>query len=599
MKLSDYVINFAAKLGVKHIFLLPGGGCMHLLDSLGRCSEIEYVCNLHEQACAIAADAYGQYTNNLGVALVTTGPGGTNAITGVVAAWIDSTPCLFISGQVKRSDLMSNSGLRQKGYQEVDIIKLVKSVTKYAITIQDPLSIKYHLEKAIYLASNPRTGPVWIDIPLYIQSSSIDESKLSNFDPNEIDVSFDFHLLKKQAKNVIELLNISERPVILAGNGIRLSKAQKDFLHLIDILKVPVLTTWKTIDLLQDDHWLFVGRPGCVGQRGANFSQQNSDLILIIGARLDNGQIGYNQEYFARAAKKVIVDIDPAELNKMAIPIDIKIRADAKIFIKELINQIKKTKDYSKWLDLCKEWQSRYPVILQKYWEETEYVNPYILIEILSDELTENDLLISCSSGTASEITMQAFKVKNGMRILNSPGLGAMGFGIPASIGGCLASQRKRTVCIDGDGGFQLNVQELETVKRLNLPIKFFVFNNQGYASIRVTQRNYFAGNYVASDCNSGLTLPDIVKIANAYGINAISIKDHKNIKNKVREVLNYEGPYICEVMVSPDQVASPRISSKQKDDGSMVSSPLEDLWPFLDRSEFLANMLVPPVNYD
>ena len=598
MKLSDYVIGRVAE-EVGHVFMLAGGGCMHLVDSVGRCRDLEHVCNLHEQACAIAADAYGQYTNNLGVALVTTGPGGTNTLTGVAAAWLESTPCLVISGQVKRADLSTGRGVRQMGFQEINIVDIVRPITKRAVTVTEPSTIKYHLEKALYLARHGRPGPVWIDIPLDVQAAEIDETELKKFDPGEIANPFDPDLLKRQVNNTIQLLNQAERPVILVGNGVRLAKGIDDFLELIEILQVPVLTTWKAIDFLPEDHPLYLGRPGAVGQRGANFAQQNSDWILILGARLDLGQTGYNHRNFARAAKKIMVDVDPAEIRKMDTTIDVPVCADARDFIQEVIRQrdLIVPRDRSTWWARCREWKAKYPVVLPEYWEDEQGVNNYVLADVLSDEMSGDDLLVPGSSGACSELTMQAIRVKPGMRIFNSQGLGAMGFGIPASIGGCVASGRKRTVCIDGDGGFQLNIQELETVKRLNLPIKFFVLNNDGYASIRATQRNYFDGRYVGSSPESGLTLPDTLKIASAYGLSTMQIEDHRHIRERVRQVLEQDGPVVCDVKISPNQVTAPRLSSMQRADGSMVSKPLEDLWPFLEREEFLANMVIPPLD--
>ncbi len=598
IKLSDYVFRFVADLGVRHVFILPGGGCMHLVDSVSRCPDIEYVCNLHEQACAIAADAYGQYTNNLGVVLVTTGPGGTNTVTGVAAAWLDSTPCLFISGQVKRSDMIGDRGVRQMGFQEMNIVRLVNSITKYAVTVTDPGSIRYHLEKAVHLARSGRPGPVWVDIPLDVQATMIEKRDLVEFAPDEVEQPADPNILEQQVGEAIQLFNQAERPVILVGNGVRLANGKEDFLRLIEILKAPILTTWKAIDFLPECHWLFAGRPGSAGQRGASFTQQNSDWILTIGARLDSGQTGYSHQNFARAARKIMVDIDPAEIRKMMMPIDVPVFADAGAFIREFIRQSDKiiARDRSNWLARCKDWQAKYPVLLPEYWDEQGRVNDYVLIETLSDEMSSQDLLVPGSSGACSERTLQAFKVKEGMRILNSPGLGAMGFGVPASIGACIASGKRRTVCIDGDGGLSMNIQELETVRRLNLPIKFFVLNNQGYASIRATQRSYFEGRYVASSQSSGLSLPDTLKVAEAYGLPVARIQDHTNIRQKVREVLQLTGPVVCDVMVSQDQETMPRLSSIQRADGSMVSKPLEDLWPFLDREELISNMLIPPL---
>lgn len=596
VKLSDYVMNFISQLGVKDVFMFPGGGCMHLVDSLGTNPNLNYVTNLHEQAATIAAEAYGQYTNKIGVALVTTGPGGTNAITGVAGAWIDSTPLLMISGQVKRADLIGKRGVRQMGGQEVDIVSIVKTITKYAVTVMEPELIRYHLEKAVYFAKSGRPGPVWIDIPLDVQASTIEAENLKGYQIDQPDLSPDSTALKGQVEEIVKLLGQAERPVVLAGNGIRLAKGGEEFIDLIDKLRIPVLTTWKQIDLLPEEHPLFFGRPGAIGQRGANFIQQNSDLILVIGARLDFGQTAYNHKNFARAAKKIIVDVDPAEINKLEMPVDVAVCSDARVFIQELLRQ---TRDlrlpyYNSWITRCKEWKNKYPVVLPEYWDEKDYVNIYVLVEVLSEAMNEDDVLVPGSSGACSEITMQAFKVKEGQRILNTPGLGSMGFGLPASIGACIAGRRKRTVCINGDGGFQLNIQELETLARLELPVKIFYLNNQGYGSIRATQRNFFNGRYVGSNTTGGLTLPDIVKVAGAYGITATRLTTHEDIRDKVKEILNLPGPVICEVMTPPDLATAPRTSSMQKPDGTMVSKPMEDLWPFLDRDEFKANMIIP-----
>lgn len=595
IKLSDYVFQFIAQQGVRHVFMLPGGGAMHLVDSLGRNKRLGYICNLHEQASAIAADAYSQFTNNLGAALVTTGPGGTNTLTGVAASWLDSIPVLFISGQVKRSDVMGERGVRQMGFQEIDIVTLVSSITKYAVTVNDPSSIRYHLEKAVRLAKSGRPGPVWIDIPLDVQAAMIDEDMLKAFDAEEIDRVSSAETLSSKVAAALELLSKAERPVILAGNGIRLSGALDDFLALVEELEIPVLTTWKAADFIPEDHPLYSGRPGAVGQRGANFTQQNADWLLIIGARMDFGQTAYNHENFARGAVKIMVDIDPAEIRKMRMPIDVPVEADAGDFLREFLKRLPaadKKRDRSAWIMKCRELKNRYPVVLPEYYEEKGFVNDYVLIDILSDEVSPDDLLIPGSSGACSERSMQAFRVKSGVRVLNSQGLGSMGFGIPAAIGGCVASGGKRTVCIDGDGGFVMNVQELETVRRLSLPIKFFVLNNGGYVSIQTTQKNYFGGHYVASTTSSGLTLPDITATAKAFGIPAARIENHSGIRERVCEILATEGPVICEVMVSPDQVTAPRVSSRQREDGSMESLPMEDLWPFLEREEFESNMI-------
>lgn len=594
IKLSDYVINYIAKLGVKHIFMLPGGGCMHLVDSVGRNKKIEFVGCLHEQAAVIAADAYAQYNNDIGVALVTTGPGGTNTITGVAASWIDSTPLLVLSGQVKRKDLLTGKGVRQMGIQEVDIISLVKPVTKYAVTVLEPESIRYHLEKAIHVAKKGRPGPVWIDIPLDVQGAIIDEKELKPFDPLDEAKQEQNDLTRKLVEKTIRLLNDSERPVILAGRGIWLAHAEKEFLKIIKSLGIPVLTTWRMMDILPEDNELYFGRPGSIASRGANFVQQNADFILTIGARLDLPQVGHSYDNFARDAKKVIVDIDNTEINKIETEIDVPIVSDAKEFLVEFINiDMVKTKDRSVWLSKCNEWKGKYPVILPEYLKSANYVNTYALIDVLSEILTPDDVIVPGSSGSCAEITCQAFRIKKGQRLVNSPGLGSMGFGLPQSIGACLASGGKRTICIVGDGGLQHNIQELETLKRLNIPVKLFVLNNNGYAAIRNTHKRFFDGRLVCCDPSSGLTLPDTCKIATAYGLKAVKIADQKNLKKDVRNILNMYGPVVCDVVVDPDLQMAPRLSSMASPDGTMVSKPLEDLWPFLDREEFKSNMVI------
>ena len=598
MKLSDYVMDFLADAGLGHLFLLPGGGAMHLVDSAGKCRRIEYVCNLHEQACAIAADAYGQYTSRFGAALVTTGPGGTNTLTGVAAAWLDSTPCLFLSGQVKRADLAGGRGVRQMGFQEIDIVRMASAITKYAVTVLDPATIRYHLEKALFLARSGRPGPVWIDIPLDVQAAQIDPLKLEGLRPEEWERRPGEELVQRQVARAIELFNASERPCVLAGNGVRLSGAMAEFQECIELLQAPVLTTWKAIDFLPESHPLYAGRPGSVGQRGANFTLQNSDCLLSLGARLDYGQVGYSHANFARAARKIVVDIDPAEIGKLTTAVDVAAVMDAGVFLRELLSRKQSIlpRDRSGWMARSKAWKERYPVVLPEYWEQRGSVNNYVLIQLLGEEMNDGDILVPGSSGACSEITMQAFQVKPGMRIFNSEGLGPMGFGIPAAIGACVAAGLRRVVTIEGDGGFHMNSQELETIRRLNLPIKLFVLNNNGYGSIRATQRNYFNGRLVASDPSSGLTLPDISRIAAAYGLPAERVSDHSGLRQAMRRVLQSDGPAVCEVMISADQFTAPKVSSMQRADGSMASMPLEDLAPFLDREEFHSNMLIPAV---
>jgi acetolactate synthase I/II/III large subunit len=598
-KLSDFVVDFVVRQGVKHVFMLTGGGAMHLNDSVGREPRLAYVCNLHEQACSIAADAYAQYTNGLAVALVTTGPGVTNAMTGVAAAWLDSTPLLILSGQVKRADLIGDRGVRQMGFQELETLRLVSSITKYAATVLQPETVRYHLEKAVYLAQHGRPGPVWVEIPLDVQAAAIDERGLASFDPGELASPIDPpEVLREKVSRATALLAQSERPVLLVGNGVRLAGAQREMAALIAELQVPVLLTWKAADLLPDNHPLYCGRPGASGQRGANFTQQNADLIVALGARLDYGQLAYSHENFARGARKVMVDIDPAEIGKMRTPIDMGVVGDAKRFLEELLAALPALGDgrWVGWLERCKRWQSEYPICLREYWGEKGFVNLYVFLEVLGEEMTGDDLLVPGSSGACSEVTFQAFRVKEGQRLFNSQGLGSMGFGVPAALGGCIAAGERRTVCVEGDGGFNMNLQELETVKRLRLPIKFFVLENNGYGSIRGTQRAHFGGRLVGCDPTSGLTLPDTLAVASAYGLATASIRDHSELRDRTRWVLQQPGPVVCSVRIPPDQITAPRVVSKQGADGAMVSSPLEDMWPYLGRDEFRKNMLVPPL---
>jgi acetolactate synthase-1/2/3 large subunit len=598
MKLSDYVIQFVEQLDVKHVFLVPGGGAMHLNESLSRSKVLEPVCNLHEQASAIAAENYSKATNRLGVAMVTTGPGGTNAITGVAGAWLDSTPMLVISGQVKRADRIYDSngnhlGVRQMGVQEVDIVTIVSSITKYAVTVVDPQSIRFHLEKALYLARTGRPGPVWIDIPLDVQATPIDEASLEGFSLPAVPAGEDD--LQAQVRHTIAALNRAERPILIAGNGIRLSRCEPEFRELLQLLDIPFEATWLAIDLIEEDHPLYAGRPGTLAARGANFAVQNSDFLLSIGARLDRVVTGFAPERFARAAEKVMVDIDPAELAKMGDSIQEKICADAGAFIREMLRQ----KDSIQlpcrnvWKKRCSEWKERYPLVLEEH-RAPGPVSIYNLADVMSEELAVGDYLVSGSSGSAIELFLLAYRVKKGQRVFHTTALGAMGFGLPASIGVCLAGGRKRTVCVDGDGGFQFNIQELETVARLQLPITFFVLNNDGYSSIRTSQTNFFGAPRLGCDARTGQTLPDVRRVAEAYGLPTEIIADQNSLRSAVRRVLRHSGPVVCDVRLLPEEARQPRLSAFQRPDGSLVSKPLEDLWPYLDREEFQANMLIP-----
>lgn len=609
MKVSDYVLGFIADQGVKHVFLVTGGGAMHLNNSLADEKRLVPICNLHEQASAIAAENYSKATNNLGVCLVTTGPGGTNAVTGVAGAWLDSTPTLFVSGQVKRPDRAFDGenqplGMRQVGVQEVDIVSIVRPITKYAVTILEPGDIRYHLEKALYLARTGRPGPVWIDIPLDVQAVQINPPELRAFDPAELrdaeNKRVQAHELNGQIGKILEALNRSERPLLLIGNGIRLSRAERELEQLIRALDIPVEVTWLAIDMIADDDPLYVGRPGTIAQRGANFAIQNCDFLLSIGARLDRVVTGYAPERFARGACKVMVDIDPTELKKMGDTVHFPICADAGDFVHAMLAQAGaiETKNRAAWKLRCKTWRERYPLVLPEHKIPDGRVSIYNFAEEMSGALREGDYIISGSSGTGIELFLLAFRTKCRQRIFHTTALGAMGFGIPAAVGagvvGASESSSRNIVCVDGDGGFQFNIQELETIARLKLPVKFFVLNNQGYGSIRASQTAFFGSCKIGCDEATGQTLPDVRRVADAYGIATDTIASQRNLGEEIRRVLAARGPVVCDVHIILDETRQPRLSSVQLADGSFVSKPLEDLWPFLDREEFKQNMLIP-----
>lgn len=593
MKLSDYVFQYLENYGIKDLFMLCGGGCMHLVDSVGK-SNINYISCLHEQAATIASIAYSQYRNEMGVVLVTTGPGGTNTITGVAGAWADGMPLLILSGQVKRSDISGDTGIRMLGFQEVDIVSIVKPITKYAVTIEKPEDIKYHLDKAVYYANEGKKGPVWLDIPLDVQAAEIDPKQLKGFVMNE---TKEYSDMDEAVNTTVELLKKSKRPVMLAGYGIMLSGAYNDFIKFVKSLNIPVLTTWKGIDFLDDKDPLYFGRPGTTGQRGANFMIQNCDLLLAVGARLDYGQIGYEHDTFAREAVKIIVDIDEAELKKYKFKVDIPIIGDAGKYLRALLEKNIGALDCEEWRVKGREWNNKYPVIQPEFYNVKKGVSTYAMVDVLSSLTDENYVYAPCCSGVSVEIMLQSMKVNKGVRVvLNSAGLGSMGFGVPTVLGVGIASGKK-TVCVTGEGGFQLNIQELESIKRLKIPAKFFICNNGGYGSIMNTQMNYFKGHFVGANRESGLTLPELEKIAYAYGYEYHRINNTQELEFVIKEVLESPLPVICEVMITEGEKAMPKVSSAVGSNGKMYSKPLEDLWPFLKREEFEREMLIEIVS--
>jgi acetolactate synthase-1/2/3 large subunit len=592
IKVSDYIANFLAEHPntAKTVFMVSGGGNMHLIDSLGKNEQLEYVCNHHEQACTIAAEGYARVTNKIGLAYVTTGPGGTNAITGVYGAWVDSIPTLTISGQVKFETTIAsqpNIKLRQLGDQEINIIDLVKPITKYAVMITDKNSIKYHLQKALYEAKNGRPGPVWLDIPLDIQGAMVDEDELIEF-TTPIQEVYDTKI-----NDVIESLKNAKRPVIIAGNGVRLSDSISDLKYLVESLNIPIVTTISGIDLIPTNHKLFFGRPGILGGRAANFIVQNSDLIIVLGTRLNLRHLSFNWEYFAREAKKIMVDIDENELNKKTFIPDIKIKSDIKKFLLDLKNSIKGLKlSINDWIDYCNRIKFKYPVLENNQKDRIDFVSSFYFPTLLSDKLTKNAVVVT-GNGIAYTSTYQTYSVRESDRVFANLGCASMGYDLPAAIGACLANDKKDVVCLTGDGSIQMNLQEMQTIIHYQLPIKIFMYNNNGYLSIRITQKAYFNENFVGESPISGVTIPDMKKLAEVYGFEVFQIKTNKEAKEKIEIILNTKGPVFCEVMLDPDEEIGPKVASYKREDGTMVSKPLEDLAPFLPREEFKENMII------
>jgi acetolactate synthase-1/2/3 large subunit len=597
IRLADYVAQKLVEHGIRHVFLVTGGGAMHLNDAIGRAADLTKVCCHHEQACAMAAESYFRISNRLAAVNVTSGPGGTNTITGVYGAYVDSMGMIVISGQVKEETTVQSTGLplRQLGDQEGDIVTLVKSITKYAVMIKDPKSIRYHLERALYLATHGRPGPCWIDIPLNVQASKIDPEQLRGYDPEEDRISFETTDLNGAVDEVVRQLKGAKRPVIYAGTGIRLSGEYGRFLRLAGQLGIPVVTAWNSNDLLPDAHPAYAGRPGAIGTRAGNFTVQNSDLLLILGCRMNIRLVSYNWENFARAAKKIVVDIDAAELKKPTLKPDLPIHADLAQFLPLLEKKTESWQPHhAEWLAWCKERLERYPVVLPEYWKNSGQVNPYCFMETLFAALDENEI-VACADGTACVTAFQAANVKSGQRLFHNSGCAAMGYDLPAAIGAAYARpDAKRIICLAGDGSLMMNLQELQTISSHKLPVKLFVLNNQGYHSIRQTQTAFFPDNIIGCGTDSGLSFPRLEKIAETFNFSYLHCSTHAELKKVVEAALKTEGPVLCEIMLDLKQQFAPKLSSRQLEDGRMVSAPLEDMAPFLSREELRSNMLVP-----
>ncbi len=599
MRVADYIAQSLADAGVRQVFLVTGGGAMFLNNAFGSEPRLTCVCNHHEQASAMAAEGYARVTGKPAVVNVTAGPGGINALNGVFGAWTDSVPMLIVSGQVKRETLLATYGLanlRQLGDQEVDIIRMVKGITKYAITVTDPLSIRYHMQRAIHLATSGRPGPCWLDIPIDVQSTMIDPQTLRRYDPAEDVLNWDVAAIRAQCRDLIARLRTAARPVLLAGSGVRIGGAIDVFEQVIQRLGIPVTTAW-THDIIASDDPHFCGRQGTIGDRAGNFTVQNSDLLLILGARLPIRQISYNWKSFARQAFKVQVDIDAAELNKPTVKPDLPIHADVRVFL-ECLNEELAAAGYdgaphAAWLGWCKERRRRFPVVQPRQREYHGAINPYHFMEMVFARLAADDIVV-CGDATACIVAFQVAQLKRGQRLFSNSGCASMGHDLPAAIGAAMARPGRRIICLAGDGSVQMNIQELQTVVHYQLPIKIFTLSNGGYLSIRTTQRSFF-GQEIGAGPQSGVSFPDMTKIAAAYGIPSRRINE-ADFGACLDAVLAGSGPFLADVVLDQNQTFEPRLSSKQLPDGRMVTAPLEDMFPFLERAELAENLLIPPV---
>ena len=583
LKLSDYLVKKLESYGVRHVFMVTGGGAMHLDDSFGQSKKITRIFNHHEQGCAIAAEGYARTGQKLAVACVTTGPGGLNCLNGVFGSWTDSAPVLFISGQVKTTTTLSSCPtipLRQLGDQEVNIVRVVAPLTKYAKMITDPYEIDAVLDEAIFHATSGRPGPVWVDVPINIQAALIDPQKLKKFHaPNVRKAS-----VENAVKRAAALLQKAKKPLVVAGHGVRLSHTQVFLEKFLKQTRIPVVTTFNGFDLIPSTHPNFAGRIGTVGQRAGNLTLQQADVILFLGTRNNIRQVSYNWENFAKNAKKIIVDIDPAELKKPTVKPDLPICGDLKEVLPALIKHLKKPITDGRWLTHCKNLLKTYPPLREFNIRSTDKVHPYALMDVLSTCLTPNSL-VSASNGTACVAFFQAFTSKQNERLLLNSGDASMGYGLPAAIGMCCAGGRD-TVCLEGDGSIMMNLQELQTVKTNKLPLKIFVIKNGEYISIIQTQHNFFNGRLTGCNAQSGVEVPDFVKIAKAFGLPAVRINKNKDLKKGIQKVLSFKGPVVCEVDCTSNYIFAPKLSARKLPDGTMISPSLEDMFPFLTREE-------------
>lgn len=608
-RLADYVADFLVKNGIKDCFMVTGGGAMHLNDALGHKEGLHCTFNHHEQACAIAAEGYARIHNQVAAVCVTTGPGGTNAITGVLGGWLDSIPMLILSGQVRydttaryNEQFTGGLPLRAVGDQEFDITKAVSSMCKYAVMLEDAQKIRYVLEKAFCLMKSGRPGPVWIDIPVNFQGTEIETDTLEPYRPEETGVPV---VSDETIRCVLSKIKNAKRPVLYAGNGIRISGGYDSFKTAVERLGIPVCTYWDSVDLIETEHPLYCGRGGNMGDRPGNFAVQNADLILAVGNRLPIRVVGYNWKTWAREAEVIMVDIDEAELKKPTIHVEMPIHGDAKEFFDKLnraleneVTPVFSDDETVKWIKACQKWKEKYPVVTEKHRKnESDYANVYAVFDYISRMLPEGMVTVT-SNGSCCVAGHQSWHIKEESRFINNNAVASMGYGLPAAIGACIANDRKTTVCLEGDGSIMMNLQELQTAVTNRLPIKLFLINNEGYHSIRQTQNNLFGEHSkVGIGPESGdLSFPDFSRIAEAFGWRYVSAHSNEEMKNAVDTALDMEGAVFCEIFVSKEQVFEPKSSTKRLDDGTLVSPPLEDLAPFLPREELEENMFIKMV---
>ncbi len=593
MRVSDFIAQYIVKSGISDVFTITGGGAMYLNDSFGHCTGLNCYYQHHEQACAIAAESYARINNKLALVCVTTGPGGTNAITGVVGGWLDSIPMLIISGQVRSDTMARYTGLdiRSMGDQEFDITTITNRFTKYSELVEDPKRIKYCLHKAITISTNGRPGPCWLDIPLDVQGAYIETDELEDYMSTEYIDTLPLEIDDRTIDAIIRKIAESKRPILYAGSGIRLSGAYQQFKELVSFLNIPIVTNWDSIDLIPDNNPLYVGRAGSLGNRAGNFAVQNSDLILSIGSRLSLRQTGFNWQNWAPSAYVIMEDVCEGEMKKPTLHVDMPLHVDAKVLIERILERVNaKVFVDDGWISRCQEWKEKYPVVLERQCRVDGFANPYCFMKELSGSIPEGALVV-VGNGTACAVGSHAFTIKENERFIVNSALASMGYDLPAAIGACIANDFKDTICIAGDGSIMMNLQELQTIVTNKLPIKIFIINNDGYHSIRMTQTNLFDAKFVGIGQQSGdLGFPSFSKIADAFSIPYFRIESNGEM-SKLRSILSEEGYLICEIMTTTDQIFEPKSATKRLPDGTLYSPPLEDMYPFLPREELEKNM--------